>query len=455
MKRTGLFLALAMLANGAHAESDAELKRQLEQALKTINDLQSRVKVLEQKQSNIQEYAVRPTGFEAGPVVAPNAQAEKGVTGGDKARVEISGQVMFDAIYDTNTVDPDWSATLRPSKIPVYCPDNGLPRDAGCGRDGETVLSVKQSKIAFKGFIPTEYGELKTEFDMDLFDTGGSGSAHSRVLNAWGELGQFGAGQYYTLFMDIDVFPNTIDYWGPSGMVFIRNPQLRYTPYDKDGLKFAVSLESPGSAIDTGKIQLIDPALGDSISSRTEVPDFIANVRYDADWGHVQLAGMARRLSWQARSNPNSDPSGHKDGYGGNLSGVLKTWGDDRVVAQFAMGNGIAGYMNDGGADIAPSGSLTDPHAEAVQSIGWLVYYDHYWTPKWSSSIGYSEHKQDNTSGQLFNAFESGKYASLNVLYYPVKNMTTGVELMWGERENKDGNTGEDTRAQFSSKFTF
>ena len=25
--------------------------------------------------------------------------------------------------------------------------------------------------------------------------------------------------------MDPDVFPNTIDYWGPTGMMFLRNPQ--------------------------------------------------------------------------------------------------------------------------------------------------------------------------------------------------------------------------------------
>ena len=37
----------------------------------------------------------------------------------------------------------------------------------------------------------------------------------------------FGVGQSYSNFMDIDVVPNTIDYWGPGGMVFVRNPQLR------------------------------------------------------------------------------------------------------------------------------------------------------------------------------------------------------------------------------------
>ena len=37
-------------------------------------------------------------------------------------RVEISGQIMLDAIYDFKRVDPDWNATLRPSTIPVNCP---------------------------------------------------------------------------------------------------------------------------------------------------------------------------------------------------------------------------------------------------------------------------------------------------------------------------------------------
>ena len=30
--------------------------------------------------------------------------------------------------------------------------------------------------------------------------------------------------------MDIDVFPNSVEYWGPNGMVFFRNVQVRYMP---------------------------------------------------------------------------------------------------------------------------------------------------------------------------------------------------------------------------------
>ena len=69
--------------------------------------------------------------------------------------------------------------------------------------------------IDFKGYIPTTLGELKTDLSFDLFGSGG-GNTQIRVLNAWGELGPFGAGQYYTLFMNIDTFPEHHRLLGPE-----------------------------------------------------------------------------------------------------------------------------------------------------------------------------------------------------------------------------------------------
>ena len=463
MKHRALLFALAFaLSGGAQAQSNEELKSLLDQALKTIHDLQNRVQSLEQQKQAApapppptaaktpasEQPPPPPVTVGGAPVVAPGSAADEGAPIADKARLEISGKVMLDAIYDFKSVDPAWNATLRPSKIPVNCPG-----DAGCGKDGETIFSIRQSSLSFKGFIPTKVGELTTLFDVDLFDAGGTGSGtHARVLDAWGELGWFGAGQYYTLFMDVDTFPNTIDYWGPSGMVFVRNPQLRVTPFNREGVKLAFSLEAPNAAIDTGKVSEIDPALGASITARNKFPDLVGSVRLDRDWGHLQGAGILRKIGFQTVGTLNNQPSGEENGYGLNLSGQLNTFGKDRVVGQIVFGKGIASYMNDGGSDIAPGAGL---QAEAVKSLGWFTYYDRYWSDQWTSSIGYSEHRQTNTAGQLTNAFHKGSYASVNLLYSPLKNLTTGAEFLWGRLENKDGASGDDRRIQFSTKFTF
>src|SRR5512144_1003920 len=94
-------------------------------------------------------------------VVAPDSSAEQNAKDSGEARLEISGKVMLDMILDFNRVDPAWHATLRPSTIPVTCPG-----DPGCGKDGETIFSVRQTSLTIKGFVPTSAGMLKTDLSM-------------------------------------------------------------------------------------------------------------------------------------------------------------------------------------------------------------------------------------------------------------------------------------------------
>jgi hypothetical protein len=172
----------------------------------------------------------------------------------------------------------------------------------------------------------------------------------------------------------------------------------------------------------------------------------------DPAWGHFQVAGILRQLGYETRGAPNSDPSGTKTGYGVNVSGSYKLQGKNRVMAQLVVGEGISAYMNDCCSDL---GSNAAGDVETLPMVGWLVYYDHWWNAQWSSSIGWSETQQDNSDGQASNAFHRGQYGSANLLYYPAKNILTGVELLHGTRENRDGASGSDTRVQFSAKFDF
>jgi hypothetical protein len=435
-------LAASACIGSAHAQTNQELKGMLDQALKTIQELQGRVQALEKGQPAAAS-APAPGQWGA-PVTAPNTAAEAGTPGAEKARVEVYGQVMLDGIYDFKRMNPDFRATLRPSQIPIACPA------PGCGKEGEWVFSARQSSFGVRSFIPTAWGELRTDLSFDLFGSDGSTSIH--WLSIWAELDRFGAGQTYSNFMDIDVFPSTIDYWGPSGMVFVRNPQLRYKAWGKDGMSVAVALEAPNSALDTGKISEVSPDFGAGFTGWNRLPDLTASWRMDHDKGHFRAAAILRQVGYQNTTTADGEPSGHEAGYGLNLTGTYKVFGKDQFNAGLVWGKGIASYMNDGGVDLAPSSSL---QAEAVESLGWLLYYNHWWNDKWSSALGYSAHQQSTTDGQTASAFRRGSYANLNLLHMPMKNVLTGLELVWGEFEQKDGQSEVDYRLQFSTKVTF
>ena len=87
--------------------------------------------------------------------------------------------------------------------------------------------------------------------------------------------------------------------------------------------------------------------------------------------------------------------------------------------------------------------------------LGVVAYYDHYWSERWSSSIGYSSTRVDNQALQSADAFEKGEYASVNLLYTPVKSVLMGAEYLWGTRTDNDGDTGNDSRLQMSLKYSF
>jgi hypothetical protein len=367
---------------------------------------------------------------------------------GDKGRIDVYGFAMVDAIYDFDRMDPDWSSTLRPSKIPVDCPGS-----AGCGQNGYTHVSARQSRFGAKGYFPTPLGELRTIFEFEMFGVGDdAGETTFRLRHAWGELGAFGGGQTWSLFMDPSVFPNTIDYWGPVGMVFLRNPQIRWTPLQREDLSFALAIEAPSAGIDTGKVDLVDPTL--DLTGWSQYPDVTTQLRYRADWGHVQAAAIARSIGFQDAASQHGNPSGHELGWGLNLSGSLAAIGEDQIVWQTVYGRGIANYMNDGGVDLAPDDENT-PSAYAIPLFGWLLYYNRSWNEQWTSSIGYSEHYNRNTRGQTDTAFELGQYANLNLLYKPVPQMMVGPELVWGRLKQKDGDTASDRRFQLSLKYDF
>jgi glutaminase A len=367
-----------------------------------------------------------------------------------KSTFEIYGFAMLDNGEDFNQINPNWYDTMRVTKLPSF--------EDQFGEDGSYFAGVRQSRLGFRSSTPTKLGDVKTTFEFELFGTGvDEGQTTFRLRHAYGELGAFGAGQYWSPFMDPDVFPNSLEYWGPTGMVFFRNVQVRWMPVTGDHA-VTLALERPGASGDQGiyadRIEL------QNIKARFPLPDFSGAYKYSQDWGYVRAAGMLRRITWDDMLDDQFDLSGDATGWGLNLSSNINFGKKDVLRMQYVFGEGIQNYMNDSPVDIGIVDDLSNPvtpiRGEPIPIRGLVLFFDHTWNEKFTSSVGYSRQDNDNTDGQRPDAFRIGQYALGNVLYYPVPNVMMGGELQWGRRENfSDGFQSDGLKLQFSFKYNF
>lgn len=379
----------------------------------------------------------------------PSAAAAQNEKAAVNPRLELYGFIMMDAAYQSGQSDANWYDVLRPTKLPAF--------EDEFGRDGRTSFGVRQTRFGAKAYLPTERGELFTQFEWELFGTGvDAGQTTLRLRHAYAELGRIGAGQYWSPFMDIDIFPNSIEYWGPNGMVFFRNIQLRFMPLKGDS-RITFALERPGGSGDDGRFE--DRTELQNVVGRFPWPDFSAEGRYGAGWGYVELAGIIRPLKWDDLLDDQFDLSGDDLGWGVSLSSNLKA-GNAVLRLQGVIGEGVQNYMNDAPVDVGIVSNPGDPVRPIVgQALGmWSAtgFLDYQWSRLFSSSLGYSILEMDNTDGQSDDAFRKGRYALFNLLYYPATNAMIGAEVQWGKRDNAfDGFSSDDFRFQISARANY
>jgi len=318
---------------------------------------------------------------------------------------------------------------------------------------------VRQSKLGFKSSTLTSMGELKTQFDFDLIGFGkDAGQTTIHMVNAYAQLGRVGIGQTASAFMDPDVFPETLDYWGPLSRVFMFNVQLRYIPVEKEDQRLIIALERPGGKADGGdyansiEIQQVKPVF--------KLPNLTAQYRQAGKWGYVQIAGIAKSIQWNDLDTTSYDLSGRAFAYGANLGVVLKLSPKLTIKTQGVWGKGIENYIADAPADISlktQPGNIAQPvQGTPLPVWGFFSFAEITWNKQLRSSLGYSMEKISNTDLQSANAFRKGQYAAINLRYSPFYVMMFAVEYQYGRRDNfSDGFHSVANKVQFSFKYNF
>jgi hypothetical protein len=357
--------------------------------------------------------------------------------------LQLGGHIWLDAIYNSGEMTN--RAGFQPSSI-AY--EENTTKD-------NTLFHVGPSNLFVKSYTPTQYGAMTTRFEFDLFDS--QGNAGINLTHIWGEIGDFGAGQTFTGFMDINAFPNILDFWGPNSMVFSRQPQVRYSTAisKKSSIMFTIEKSSSDFAVPKN-------SSGASYNDITELPDFTASYTYNADFGYIKSAVILRKLGYETATTKDTTM-----GWGLNISGNVSLTPDDSMQFQLAHGEGIGRYINDsccsyysdtnnsdetGGVDggLDANGDLT-----AIPVTAGYVYYNKQWNKKWSSAIGYSYLSVDNLVSQKEKALKKSTYTSTNLIWYPTSQVKAGVEVMYGDVQSNSGLEADNYRLQLSVGFKY
>lgn len=326
--------------------------------------------------------------------------------------------------------------------------------------DGATegfAVTAQQSRVNLDLREQTPAGSLRAFVEGDF---AGSGDTF-RLRHAFGQFGQVLAGKTWSTLMDLDASPEELDFEGINGRVNVRQAQLRFFPPVGKALNLSVALEDPAPDVSGG-------------TGVSKWPDIVIGV--DRLPGG-RLAWADRKSGWSARTNligrqieARANDVGDTEsaiGWGIVASGRIpvRLWDErDQFLWQLIYGDGIGRYVNDlgtvGGQDaiFSPQGKL-----KTLSVFAGYLAYQHWWNTRWRSNATISwvnvdtyEFQSSEEYQTLFGpAYDRTLRTAINLVFTPVQRVELGAELLWGERENGDGSTGDASQLQVSAKYLY
>ncbi len=455
--------AVAMVAVGAPASAGE------------IEDLKAQIDALQGKLSSIE---ARQDAVESSGVVAPAAAVEAGdkpkswKLPGTNTSMNIGGYAKLDLIYDFG---PDLGDTFGAAGI-------AAKNTPASNRSNSFTAHARQSRVWFKTWTPTDWGELATHIEGDFFGGGGnevvSNSNHFRTRHAYGRLGPVLAGQTWSNFMGFESNAETIDFGGPVGTTFVRQAQLRYTHvFGGSGFTLSGAVENaettgrPGCVGTGGGAPVACGTTGSNIAVDRS-PDLTGKLVYKHSKGVVVGRMLLRDLGTDdgganAAAGTGMASSDQTLGWGIGVNGTWRFGAKDAIGGEFNYGEGIGRYLTGsvGLAMVCSAGcsSAVGPGISGLDTAnnwGGYAWYQRKWTDTIRTNIAYgyvSNSLATNSQPGVILAGYTRQVQTVhgNVIWSPVSQVNFGLEVAWGSRTIANAGTNGALRMQIGMQYKF
>ena len=359
---------------------------------------------------------------------------------GTNAAFSIGGYVRTAIVLNADVLEiPD---RFIVGSIPVDQPADG-------DNAAQSSITANQSRLNFDMRDNTSAGILRAFIEGDFTEDGNA----FRLRHAFGQWDRVLAGQTWSAFVDTQASPEEVDFEGLNGRINVRQSQVRWSPPIGEDFELQLSLEDPNPQLQNG-------------NGVTRIPDVVLAGRFQPhERLHLKAALLGRQIRGQESITTTSGDikTGGVDksyAWGLSLSGSFVTPmldSRDKLLFQFNHGNGIGRYVNDLNS-IGNYDGIFNPNTGELQLFNVSAGYgslQHWWgdTMRSNFTMGYVDINNPNFIDN--EAYKSTIRASANLLWNPTQRVDTGVEYLWGRRENKSGDRGDAQQIQMMLRYLF
>jgi hypothetical protein len=359
---------------------------------------------------------------------------------GTNTQFKIDGFVRVDTFHNFNKMNISNDPGLYAQGVIM----EGQP---GHGESGGTFINPSTTRIGLDIRTPTPGFGKYDSFDVYVESDFYPDSSALRVRQAYGEWGPFRVGQVWPMWMDLQAMAPAFDFAGPVSGTVVRIPEIKWEEHYGEHSRFGVALDSPDGEL------FIPTDDGSAVAQvNNGLPDLTLRYVNTQERGHIQLAGLARRLKTESGIEQYYNDSAFA--WGTALSGALNVFDKDKLGISLTYGEGLGRWRTSVNG-LNSDAVLTEFGLETVKSYGGFVTYVHTWNPKLTTSLVYSYLKSDNPIGSPDSATEKNNYLMANLLWHPNPLMNVVAEFTYVDRTNLDGAFGDGYRFNIGFVYKF
>lgn len=370
-------------------------------------------------------------------------------------QIKVGGYVKLDVIYETGATD---SAAPNPRDTP-------LDGTADSNRQ-EFLFDARESRLNFNITDEVEGVKLRGFVEFDFEGGGGNRSTTNshvpRLRHAFAQ-GTFRngvsllAGQTWSTFTNPAFFANTIDFNGPAGQVFSRQPQIRLGYPLSPNLTLDVAAEQPSFQdrdVPTDPTKF-DPSKFNS-NTKQVLPQFVGRLAWAGPQFSAEVAATAGQNKFKFASGVTEDEVNW-----GVQGSVKVPLGPLTLQGHVHYLDGINRYAN---GDFPDAVLVTTAGAEEVvnlTSLGFFAGGSYQLAQRTMLNAFYAWEQVDDEAAKGFGPAdpatrpiadnETLQSIHVNVMHDIVQNWRVGLEWQYNSRELFDGTDGDINKIPRSS----